>query len=177
MPKSTAKKEKVVHITRDKPTGETTASEPLPRLRTFEEMERMFEELMPHRLMRPSQWELPVMGEWMSAFERRMMPHVDIIDRDSELILRAQIPGVAKKDLSVSMTENRVTIEGETSSETTEEKDDYYRRECAHGSFSRTVALPCSVDSTKAKASFSNGMLEMSLPKLNKSTRHAVPIS
>ena len=137
----------------------------------------MFEEFMPHRLMHPSRWEMPAMGEWMSAVDRRMMPRVDIVERDADLLLRAQIPGVDKKDLSISMTENMVTIEGHTGSETTEEKADYYRRECMHGSFSRTVTLPCSVDSTRAKASFSDGMLEMTLPKLNKTTRRPVPIS
>ncbi|HXH71235.1 MAG TPA: Hsp20/alpha crystallin family protein [Mariprofundaceae bacterium] len=146
-------------------------------LRPFEEMERMFGEFLPRGLMHPSRWELPMMGEWLAQMERRVLPRVDIIERDAELVLKAQLPGVEKKDLNISMTDTMVTIEGTTSHESTTERGDYYRRECSHGSFSRSITLPCGVDSAKAKASFNNGILEMTLPKLVRTTRRSVHIA
>lgn len=105
-----------------------------------------------------------------------MAPRVDIINHDSEIILRAQLPGVDKKDVDVSMTDNTVTIKGSTSHEEKEEKGDYYRRECSSGSFSRTFALPSEVNATKAKATFENGILESTIPKNETSKRRTIQI-
>jgi HSP20 family protein len=86
------------------------------------------------------------------------------------------VPGVEKKDLDISVGEDSVTIKGSTSKEEKEEKGDYYRREISRGSFIRTVALPATVDGTKAKASFKDGMLELTLPKTEKAKRHSVKL-
>jgi HSP20 family protein len=99
-----------------------------------------------------------------------------VIDRDEEVILRAELPGVDKKDLDVSMTDDAVTIRGSCRSEEKEEKGDYFRREVSTGSFSRTVALPADVDGEKAKASFKDGLLELTLPKVKKAMRKAIKV-
>ncbi|HXH64681.1 MAG TPA: Hsp20/alpha crystallin family protein [Mariprofundaceae bacterium] len=140
------------------------------------EMERMWENFLSHNWMRPSQWDLPWLGEFPMPFERRMMPKVDIVDRDRELVLRAQVPGVEKKDLHVTMTDTSVTIEGSMHQEKKEEKGNYFRRECAWGTFTRNIALPCDVDSAKAKAVLQDGMLELHLPKMTVSKRRSVAI-
>ena len=173
MAKTSEKTDKVVHITRSKDKPATGASMP----RSVEEMERMWESLFSHSWMRPSQWELPWLGELPMPFERRMMPRVDILDRDRELLLRAQIPGVSKKDLHVTMTDTTVTIEGSAHREEKAEGASFYRRECAWGAFARSVALPCDVDSAKANATFKDGMLELHLPKMTKSNRRTVSIA
>ncbi|HKJ60446.1 MAG TPA: Hsp20/alpha crystallin family protein, partial [Hyphomicrobiales bacterium] len=108
---------------------------------------------------------------------RKLLPRVDIIEHDTDVVLRAQIPGVDKKDLNVTMTDNMVTIEGSTSHEASDEEGDYFRRECTHGSFMRRVALPSDVDGAKAKAVFSDGILELTMPKLARTTRHTVDIA
>ena len=66
-------------------------------------------------------------------------PSVDVIERDNEIMVKAELPGVDKKDLDISVTSNTVTIKGSTSHEEKEEKGDYYRCEISRGSYSRTL--------------------------------------
>ena len=111
----------------------------------------------------------------MKAFEGKT-PKVDVVERDKEIIINAELPGVDKKDLDISVTNNSVTIKGTTSHEDKEEKGDYYRCEISQGSYSRTLSLPAEVDEEKAKAKFKNGILKLTLPKLKKSKRHNVKV-
>ena len=140
----------------------------------FEEMDRVVENFFSRGWMPPLRW--PQLRDWETPFERKLLPRVDIIDREHELLLRAQIPGVNKDDLDVTVTDNSVTIKGSTSHEEKEEKGDYYRRECSHGSFTRTVGLPDNVDTGKVRATFKNGMLELTIPKTEKSERRSITI-
>jgi len=172
-----AKKDKVVHISHGKTEPREPSTDRWTGMRPFEEMERMFESMMPRGLMHPSRWDFPMLGEWSAPFERRLLPRVDIIEHDTEVVLRAQIPGVDKKDLNVTVTDNMVTLEGETSHETTAKEADYFRRECTHGTFMRQIPLPSDVDGAKAKATFSDGILELTMPKLARTTRHKVNIA
>lgn len=142
---------------------------PARALSPFEDMERMFE----NAWMRPWSWKWP--GRLAPPFEGRM-PSVDVIDRDDEVLVRAALPGVEKKDLDVSMSDNEITIKGTTSREEKEEKGEYYRHEISRGSFTRTVTLPAMIDSEKAKAEFKDGLLEIHLPKLERSKRHHLDI-
>lgn len=151
---------------------QTTQARPLT---PFEEMDRFMESFFPRRWMRPFRWDMPSMAELGAPFDLKT-PGVDIIERDNEVIVKAEVPGVEKKDLDVSVTDNSVTIKGCTSHEEKEEKGDYYRSEIRRGSFSRTVALPSSVDSDKAKATFNDGILELTLPKVEKAKRKSVSI-
>jgi len=104
------------------------------------------------------------------------MPRVDIVDRDDELVVKAESPGVDKKDLDISVTDNAVTIKGSTSHEEKEEKGDYYRCEISSGAYSRTLVLPSEVEADKAKANFKDGVLELTLPKLKKAKRHTIKV-
>lgn len=144
-------------------------------LSPFEEMDRWFESAFPRGLMRPFQREWPMWGELARSFESRA-PRVDVIDRDEEIMLRAELPGVEKKDLDVSITDNTVTIKATSSTEEKEEKGDYYRCEISRGSFARTVALPGDVEADKAVASFKEGILELTLPKVAKSQRRRINV-
>lgn len=141
----------------------------------FEEMERMFESYFPRGWLRPLRWEWPAWPELPLPFEGKM-PRVDVVDRDTEVVVRAELPGVDKKDLEVSVTENTVTIHGTTSHEKKEEKEHYYRREMSRGEFSRTLALPAEVDGSKVKASFKDGVLELTAPKVAKAKRRTVKV-
>ena len=105
------------------------------------------------------------------------MPSVDVIDRDDEVVVRAEVPGYKKEDIEVSVADSSLTIKGERKAEQKEEKGDYYRCEISQGAFSRTVALPAEVDDAKAKATMKDGMLELTLPKRDKSKRHTITIA
>lgn len=144
-------------------------------LHPFDEMDRMFENFFTRGWLRPFHWDLPAFEDFRMPFGGKV-PRVDVIDRANEVVVRAEIPGVDKKDLDVTMTDNAVTIKGTTKTEKKEKKEDYYRSEISKGSFSRTVALPDNVDATKAKASFTDGVLEMTVPKLKVSKRHSIKV-
>ena len=114
--------------------------------------------------------------EAMAPFEGRM-PRVDLIDRETEIVVRAELPGVSKDDVEVTLTEDSVTIEAHTTKETKEEEEGkYYRRETSRGDFQRTLALHTGVDEDKAKATFTDGVLELTLPKLEKTQKRTVRV-
>lgn len=142
-------------------------------LSPFEEMERLMDEFFPRGWLR--RWDWPVFPELARRMEFRL-PKVDIIDRDAEVVVKAEIPGVDKKDLDVTVSGNTVTIKGQTSHEEKEEKGDYYRSEISRGSFARTLSLPADVDATQAKATFKDGILELILPKKEAARRQSIKI-
>ena len=141
----------------------------------FEDMERLFENFSTRGWLRPFHWDMPVMDELISAAEQKM-PCVDVIDRDDEILVKAELPGVEKKDLDISVTKSSVRIKGKTSHEEKEEKGNYYRCEISRGSYERNVRLPADVDESKSKASFKDGMLEITLPKIEKTKHHSIKI-
>lgn len=150
------------------PVAATTA----PAL--FEDFDRLFEDFFRRRL-RPFRWDMPTWSDLLAPFEGKT-PQMDVVDRDKDLLVRAELPGVDRKDLDVSLSENTVTIKATTSREEKEEEGDYYRREISRGSYVRTVALPADVDGSKAKATFKDGVLELTLPKVGTSKRRKVKI-
>ena len=98
------------------------------------------------------------------------------VERDSEILVRVEIPGVDKKDLDISVTENSVRIKGSVQHEEVEEKGEYYRRETSSGSFARTVVLPSEVYTSNVKTKFESGVLEMTLPKSKPSKRQKISV-
>lgn len=158
-----------------KKEGEVQRVEPTQVLSPFDEMDRWFENFFPRGWMRPFRAQWPSWGELAAPLEGRM-PKVDVVDRDEEIIVRAEVPGVAKDDLDISVTDNSVTIKGETKRETKEEKGDYYRCEISRGSFARTLTLPSNVDSENVKAKFDDGVLELTMPKVEKAKRRTIKI-
>ena len=149
--------------------------QPAMPLSPFDEMEKLFEGYFPRGWFRPFHFEWPALREVPAPFEGKA-PHVDLIDRDHEIVVKAELPGVDKKDLEISVTSDSVTIKGTTSHEAKEEKGDYYRSEMSRGTYSRKLALPSEVDEDKAKATFKNGVLELTLPKTKKAKRRTVEI-
>ena len=140
----------------------------------MQEFERHFESLFQHNWVRPMRLEFP---EWTRRGMLELKtPKVDIIERDNDILVRAEIAGVEKDDLDVSLTETAITIKGCTSEETKEEKVDYFRSETMKGEFSRTLTLPAKVDGSKAESKYKDGMLEVVVPKLEKTRRHQVKI-
>ena len=155
--------------------GKPVKSAPVHAGGPLEEMERMFGGMFPRARIRPLEWEWPSWSEMTSMVETRM-PRLDIIERDNEVLVRAELAGVDKKDIDVSVTDSTITIKGCTRQETREEKGDYFRSEITRGTFSRTAGLPCEVDGKKASAKFSDGILELTIPKLEASKRHTVKV-
>lgn len=143
-----------------------------PLLSPFEEMDLLFDRLS-HRLM--SRMGFPALAETGWPFSQQT-PRVDLVDRGKELVLRAEVPGVAKEDLGISLQDGTVTIHGETRKENREDKADYHRREISRGAFRRSVRLPAEVDGEHSKASFKDGVLELVMPKLHASAARHISI-
>lgn len=143
-------------------------------LSPFDEIERLFEQMRSRDWLSPFHWGEP--QSTMPLFAEGRMPKVDIIDRDKELLVRAELPGVDKKDLDISMTDNTLTLKASTHYEQKEEEGDYYRCEIGQGQYARTVSLPADVDLDKAKTTFKDGVLELTVPKLERSQRRNIKI-
>ncbi|MBI4195867.1 MAG: Hsp20/alpha crystallin family protein [Betaproteobacteria bacterium] len=154
---------------------EIQKSAPRRALSPFEEMDRLFERVFPRGWLRPLTWESPFPGEFAGSFETRP-PRVDVFDGEENIVIRAEVPGVDKKDIEVSVNDTSATIKGKVMREAKEEKGEYFRCEIGSGEFSRTVTLPCAVDGSKASAHLKDGVLELTLPKVEKSRRHTIRI-
>lgn len=149
--------------------------EPSRALRPFEEFEKMFDEYFSRNWMRPFDKDWPSFSS-LKAFEGKV-PSVDVIDRDNEVLVKAELPGIDKKDIDVSVTSDTVSITGSSSKEEKEEEEDYYRHEISRGNFSRTLTLPAEIDESKVNATFKDGVLELTLPKLKKSRRQSIKVN
>ena len=146
-----------------------------PVMSPFHDMDRWFDEFGRQGLLSPFSWYWPKEMETMAPFEGRT-PKVDVVDRDKAVVVRAELPGVKKDDLEVTLSEHTVTIEAHTTREEKEEKEEYYRREMSRGDFRRTLSLPGSVDEAKATVSFADGVLELTLPKMEKTSKRKVKV-
>ncbi len=141
----------------------------------MQELERYVETMFQRDWLKPMRLEFP---EWTHRGMLEMKtPKVDIIEHDNEIVVRAEIAGVEKEDLDVSMTDTAITIKGKTREAFREEKEDYFRSETMKGEFSRTLALPAKVDSGKAESRYRDGMLEVVAPKLEQERRHRIKVN
>ena len=142
----------------------------------FEEMDRWFEEEFPNRWMQRFRMNLPFSDEIDELLQRRL-PKVDVIDHKRKVVVRAELPGVNKDDLDVTLSDDAITIKGETRHEKTEDKKgDYYQNEISQANFMRRVSLPDKIDVGSAKAKFKNGILEIALKKAKKSKRQNIKV-
>jgi HSP20 family protein len=127
--------------------------------RSLDPMNRMVGEFFGHRPPRPAP-----------------EPSLDVIERSDEIVVRAAVPGLKKQDLEVSVSGTLLTIRGNAEKMRREEEGEYYRAEIPHGPFERTLALPAEVDESKGKAIMKDGLLELTLPKLEKARRRTIRI-
>jgi HSP20 family protein len=141
---------------------------------TVGDLEQAFERLLQRAWRNPLRFDWPRMPDLQGLLPQT--PAVDVVDREKEVVVRAQLPGVKKSDLDVSIAERTLTIKGSTRTEQKEEKDNFFRQEIRTGSFSKSVLLPADVDAGKAEASFKDGVLELHLPKRRAVKEQQVPV-
>jgi HSP20 family protein len=91
-------------------------------------------------------------------------PQLEVSQQNNELVVRADLPGMKKDDISIDVTDNEITISGERRREEETERGGVYRSERSYGSFSRTVRLPEGAIADQAKATFKDGVLEIRMP-------------
>ena len=122
-----------------------------------DEMDRMLAEFGVARSWRPA----PL---WRESGAEMWAPEVDVVQRNSELIVNVDLPGLKKDEVSVEVVEGSVTISGERKREREEESEGMYRRERSYGSFRRVIPLPEGAIVDQAKATFKDGVLEITMP-------------
>jgi HSP20 family protein len=127
--------------------------------------EDIFDELL--RMRRRIEKLMRSLGS-LATFEEIESFPVDISETENEIIVRADLPGFSKEEVSVSATENTLTIEAKHKEEKKERGEKYYTVERKFGSFRRVISLPVEVEPEKAKARMKDGVLEVILPKKEK---------
>lgn len=113
-------------------------------------------------------------SDWMSDYEGQLA--IDAYQTDDSVVVKAPIAGVNPKDLEISITDEAVTVRGQRKESEEVNRGNYLCQECYWGAFSRTYSLPIAVDSTKAKAGLKNGILTITIPKLEKSKRKIIKV-
>ena len=114
-------------------------------------MDRMWDE----NFAFPQQWDRQ--ADWG--------PALDVIENPDNYVVKASIPGVAPEDVEITLTDNVLTIKGETKQEKEDKQENYHLRERHYGSFMRSINLPVSVDADKVEAVNEHGVLLLTLPK------------
>ena len=100
-----------------------------------------------------------------SAWGGEHMPQVDVSESAEDFKVKAELPGIAEKDVEVTITDDILTLKGEKKSEREDKRENYYLSERSFGSFSRSLRLPEAVDQNKITAAFDKGVLTVVLPK------------
>jgi HSP20 family protein len=107
---------------------------------------------------------LPALGTFAAPLAAGWSPRVDVFEKENRLVTKVDLPGVKKEDVTVEVTDGHLTLSGERKRESEQTKDGVYRAEREHGSFYRAVPLPQGVKLEDVKASFADGVLEVSVP-------------
>lgn len=103
-------------------------------------------------------------------------PAIDVVDRKDEVILRADLPGMSERDVELTLQDGNLTIRGERKEEKEEKEENYYCCERSYGAFSRSLAVPASVNADKINATFKSGVLEVHLPKTKEATGKKIEV-
>lgn len=113
------------------------------------------------------------LGRWPDPFgngevDRLLKPALDVSETESAYQVHAELPGVAKEDVTITLENNTLVITGEKKREEEQQGKGWHRVERSYGSFQRSITLPKGVDADKAEASFKDGVLTVQIPKSEK---------
>ena len=140
--------------------------DPFRELSAFQgRMNRLFEETLPATHKEDEEFNLGT-----------FYPAVDIHEGDKEITLKADLPGIKKEDVHLDIDDSVITLKGERKFEKEDKQDNYHRIERSYGSFHRSFTLPSTVDRDKIKAKYSNGILEITLPKTEEAKPKSIPV-
>lgn len=140
-------------------------------------MEDFFESFLPRRWMGMD----PLMGKrpWaeFDALLDRTDMRFDMLDRDRDLAVRVELPGVEKEDINITIAGEYLTVEAERRFKEEEEAENIFRSELGTGKLFRTILLPVEVEPEKVVATLKDGILEIMLPKAKPEKRHIVKVA
>jgi len=151
-----------------RPTGlEPTSLATLADFRN--EMNRLFEGFFSRPLPAMTWFDTVEPGQWL--------PTVDMSENERQIHVRVELPGIDPKDVDVSVSEDRLVISGEKTSETDASGAGWTHRESRCGSFTRAIPLPDTVDPAKVTARYDKGVLTVELQKSSASTARKIPVT
>lgn len=154
--------------------------EPSRALRLFRpslwerEIDRMFDDFR-RAFGFPSLWGREL--RWPSEEVALRVPSVDVFEEGDDVVVKAELPGLSKDQLDLTLTDSTLTLKGEKQKDEEVKEEDYYYRERSFGSFSRTIDLPVEVKTDAAKATFKDGILEVRVPKSEEAKRRSIKIA
>ena len=140
----------------------------------FSDLERMFEDWFDDFGSRPLSRMWPRFARLRGISLEA--PALDVYEQKDDVIVKAEIPGLTKEEIDISLDGNTLTIKGEKKKEEEVKDEDYYRCERTYGAFSRSIELPVTVQTDKVNASFKNGVLEIRLPKTEEAKKSVVKV-
>jgi HSP20 family protein len=139
--------------------------EPLREVSSLQtEMNRLFNTM----------FESPTVG---NGGTRRWSPAMDLLETEDHFVLRADLPGMREEDVAIELEDNVLTVSGERKADHEENGEGFYRVERAFGSFSRSLTLPLGIDAEAVNAGFTNGVLEVRIPKPEQRKPRKIAIS
>lgn len=147
-------------------TRGTNVWDPIPELN---ELQNRFNTLFGRTALRPGNGEEALgLADWA--------PAVDISEDDKEFVIKAELPGLKREEVKVTIEEGVLSITGERKSEKEEKNKKFHRVERSYGSFLRSFTLPDGADATKVNAEFSDGMLNVRLAKTPKAQPKTIEV-
>lgn len=103
-------------------------------------------------------------------------PKVDIFGEEGQIVLKAELPGVDKDNISIDVNGRMLTVKGERSADNEVKEDNYYMRERSYGKFERSFTLPAETDLEQIKAEYKDGVLKLNIPKAESSKPKQITI-
>jgi HSP20 family protein len=131
-----------------------------------EEMNRLFDDFFTGW---PERRRGLLEGEWA--------PSVNVAETDEDIVVTAELPGVKQDDVDITITNDVLTLKGEKKEEKEVQKKNYHRIERSYGSFQRSVSLPTGVQADKAKAKYKDGVLQITIPKVEEAKPKQIKIN
>jgi len=142
-------------------------------------MEEFFENAFPPRWMEnffePYARKRPHWGDFGEAID--VWPKIDVLDKDDALVVRAEMPGIDKEDLDITIAGDRLTFEAKRDFADEEEKENFFRSEMVYGRLFRVIHLPVEVMGDEARAEMKDGIIEVYLPKVEGITPHTIKVA
>jgi HSP20 family protein len=146
-----------------KPRAASTAVPVRSEIAPVAPIERAFDRLLDHLFRDFHHW--PSLGGREPWWPRHKMPPTDVYEEKDQVVVKAELPGMGKEDVNVTLADHTLTIKGEKTKKEEVKEENYHRWERSYGSFVRVVDLPTEVKSDDVKAEFKDGVLTVRLPK------------
>ncbi len=115
---------------------------------------------------------------WQRTPEEGMgwAPNIEVYDKGDKLVVRAEVPGIKKDDLDISVSGDMLMVSGERKTQSEVKEEDYFRSELSYGKFARSIELPATVDPDRIEATYDNGILEITMNKTEEAKPRKIEI-